>query len=125
MGNTNLIKVRFLRDGQPSGREYTYISKSDVEIGDTVQIREAEEGKDTPKGIVTAINVPESEVESFRDKLKAIVGKVCVTCETCENCIPIGEGDHICGEIIGKVVLVDYTPSDDYMCCGGKNYVER
>lgn len=76
MGNTNLIKVRFLRDGQPSGREYTYISKSAVEVGDTVQIREAEDGKDTPKGIVTAINVPESEVESFKDRLKSIVGKI-------------------------------------------------
>lgn len=72
----NLIKLKFLRDGQPAGREYTYISKSAVEVGDTVQVREAEEGKDAPKGIVTAVNVPESEVESFRDKLKEIVGKV-------------------------------------------------
>lgn len=72
----NLVKLRFLRDGQPSGREYTYISKSEVAVGDTVQVREAEEGKEAPKGIVTAINVPESEVESFRDKLKAIVGKI-------------------------------------------------
>ena len=72
----NLIKLKFLRDGQPSGREYTYISKSAVEVGDTVQVREAEEGKDAPKGIVTAINVPESEVESFKDRLKEIVGKV-------------------------------------------------
>ena len=76
MQSTDLIKLKFLRDGQPSGREYTYISKSDVAVGDTVQVREAEEGKDAPKGIVTAVNVPYSEVESFRDKLKAIVGKV-------------------------------------------------
>ena len=83
MGNTDLIKLKFLRNGQPSGREYTYISKSDVAVGDTVQVREAEEGKDVPKGIVTAVNVPYSEVESFKDKLKAIVGKV-------ENELPDG-----------------------------------
>ena len=72
MENTNLVKLKFLRDGEPSGREYTYISKSEVAIGDTVIVREAEEGKEAPKGIITAVNVPEAEVESFKDKLKAI-----------------------------------------------------
>lgn len=76
MENTNLIKLRFLRDGEPSGREYTYISKSDVAVGDTVIVREADEGKESPKGIITAVNVPETEVESFKDKLKTIVGKL-------------------------------------------------
>lgn len=76
MENTNLVKLKFLRNGEPSGKEYTYISKSEVAIGDTVIVREAEEGKEAPKGIITAVNVPESEVESFKDKLKAIVGKV-------------------------------------------------
>lgn len=71
----NLVKLKFLRNGEPSGREYTYISKSDVAVGDTVIVREAEEGKEAPKGVITAINVPESEVEKFRDKLKEIVGK--------------------------------------------------
>ena len=119
----NLVKLRFLRDGEPSGREYTYISKSEVSVGDTVIVREAEEGKDAPKGIVTAVNVPVEEVESFKDKLKTIVGKVCTTCETCENLIACGEGDHICydnGE--PKLVISDYAPSDDYMWCGGKKY---
>lgn len=76
MENTNLVKLKFLRNGEPSGREYTYISKSEVTVGDTVIVREAEPGKDAPKGIITAVNVPESEVENFKDKLKAIVGKV-------------------------------------------------
>lgn len=72
----NLIKIRFLRDGQPAGKEYTYICKSEVAVGDTVLVRGAEEGeKEAPKGIVTAINVPESAVESFKDRLKAVVGK--------------------------------------------------
>lgn len=121
----NLVKLKFLRNGEPSGREYTYISKSDVAVGDTVIVREAEEGKDAPKGVITAINVPESEVESFRDRLKEIVGKVCVTCETCENCLACGEGDHVCDAGVGKVVIVDYEPSDDYLWCGGRNYKER
>lgn len=72
----NLVKLKFLRNGEPSGREYTYISKSEVAVGDTVIVREAEEGKEAPKGIITALNVPESEVESFKDRLKEIVGKV-------------------------------------------------
>ena len=75
MENTNLVKLQFLRDGEPAGREYTYISKSEVAVGDVVIVREAEEGKEAPKGIITAVNVPETEVESFKDKLKAIVGK--------------------------------------------------
>lgn len=28
----NLVKLRFLRDGEPQGREYTYISKEKVEV---------------------------------------------------------------------------------------------
>lgn len=118
----NLVKLKFLRNGEPSGKEYSYISKEDLSVGDTVIVREAEEGKDAPKGIVTAVNVPESEVESFKDRLKEIVGKVCTSCETCENLIACGEGDHICGAGENKVVIVDYTPSDDYMWCGGKKY---
>lgn len=72
----NLVKLQFLKNGEPSGREYTYISKSDVAVGDTVIVREADEGKETPKGIITDVNVPEEEVEAFKDKLKTIVGKV-------------------------------------------------
>lgn len=121
----NLVKLKFLRNGEPSGREYTYISKSDVAVGDMVIVREAEEGKEAPKGIITAVDVPESEVESFKDKLKEIVGKVCTTCETCENLIACGEGDHICGAGENKVVIVDYAPADDYMWCGGKQYKEK
>ena len=63
---TNLVKLRFLKDGEPSGKEYSYITKKEVAIGDTVIVHEAEEGKEAPKGIITAVNVPESEVESFK-----------------------------------------------------------
>lgn len=66
----NLIKAKFLKDGEPQGRAYTYISNIDVKVGDLVQLNEK------GQGIVIEIDVPESEVESFRDKLKTIIGKV-------------------------------------------------
>lgn len=69
----NLIKARFLKDGEPAGRAYTYISDMSVVVGDMVQLNEK------GKGIVTAINVPEAEAESFKDKLKTIIGKVEIT----------------------------------------------
>lgn len=71
-----LVKLRFLRGGKPKGREYTYISEAKVEVGDIVIVREPDAwGLAAPKGIITMVDVPETEVESFKDKLKAIVGK--------------------------------------------------
>lgn len=72
----NLVKLRFLRDGKPQGREYSYISKEKVEVGDIVVVREPDyQGAEAPKGIITMVDVPESEVEKFKDRLKEIVGK--------------------------------------------------
>lgn len=65
-----LIKARFLRDGEPYGRVYTYETKENVSVGDIVQLNEK------GQGVVIEINVPEKEIESFRDKLKCIIGKV-------------------------------------------------
>jgi hypothetical protein len=70
---TNVIKLCFVRGGQPSGREYTYFTPVDVEVGDLVEM-EAREG--IAKGIITQINVPEKEIAPFRDKAKTIIGKV-------------------------------------------------
>lgn len=48
------------------------------------------------------------------------------TCETCENCIPIGEGDHVCHECETPIMPIsDYNPTDKYLACRGKHYVER
>lgn len=63
-----IIKARFLKDGEPSGREYSYISDIEVQVGDRVVLN------DTSKGIVTAVDVPEEEVAAFADRLKKIVG---------------------------------------------------
>ena len=35
---TNIIKLKFLRDGQPAGREYTYFTPVPVAVGDLVEI---------------------------------------------------------------------------------------
>lgn len=43
-------------------------------------------------------------------------------CENCDNCVPIGEGDHVC--IAGEPVLIldDYEPTEDYLYCDGEAY---
>lgn len=65
-----LIKAKFLRNGELYGREYTYQTNDVVKVGDTVQLNEK------GIGVVTEVDVPELEVESFKDKLKTIIGKV-------------------------------------------------
>ncbi len=75
----DLIKVRFLRFGIPSGREYTYRSEADVKAGDIVELPHPVPQPDgTPynRGVVTQVNVPEEEVEAFKDKVKTIIGVV-------------------------------------------------
>jgi len=70
---TNIIKARFLKDGQPHGKEYSYLTPVEVEVGD---IAEMEARGKMAKGTVTQINVPESEIQAFKDRLKSIIGKV-------------------------------------------------
>lgn len=65
-----LIKVRFLKEDKPAGKEYTYYSPVEVAVGNIVQINSA------AKGIVTDVNVSEAEIEAYRDKVKTIVGLV-------------------------------------------------
>jgi len=120
----NIIKCRFTRDSEPYGREYSYLTKEAVEIGDMVQ---AETQHGLADLVVRGLKVPEAEVENFKDKLKYIIGKkpkVKASCETCLNCIACGEGDHICSIGDGNVVIMDYATADDYMWCGGKMYTE-
>lgn len=68
----NIIKCKFLKDGEPYGKEYSYLTNESVAIGDVVQ---AETQQGVADLVVTALNVPEEEVESFKDKLKYIIGK--------------------------------------------------
>lgn len=65
-----LIKVKFIKDNKPAGREYTYYSNELVKPGDRVQINSS------AVGVVTCNKVDESEIEAFKDKVKTIIGKV-------------------------------------------------
>lgn len=71
---TNVIKLKFLRNGEPAGREYSYFTPEAVEVGDLVDVAILAEGN-TSQGIVTAVNVPYAEIEPFKDRAKTIVGK--------------------------------------------------
>lgn len=65
-----LIKVRFLNNGTPSGKAYTYYSPVNVAVGDTVQINS------TATCVVVEVYVPEWQVEPYKEKIKTIVGLV-------------------------------------------------
>ena len=64
------IKVKFLKNGEPHGREYTYKATFPVRVGQEVLFPGG------GNGVVTEINVPEKEVESFKDRIKEIEGAV-------------------------------------------------
>lgn len=66
----NLVKIRFLKDSQPTGKAYTYSSEVAVKPGDVVQINSA------ATGVVVEVDVPEKEVAAFADKVKSIKGLV-------------------------------------------------
>ena len=60
------IKAKFLKNSEPHGREYTYKSEFPVHVGQEVILPGG------GNGVVTEINVPEEDVESFKDKIKEI-----------------------------------------------------
>lgn len=75
----SLVKVKFLKFGTPSGREYTYRSEIQVAVGDTVELPHAVPtlvNVPYSQGVVTQIDVPESEIEAFKDRVKSIIGLV-------------------------------------------------
>ena len=74
MEKTNVIKLKYLRGGQPSEREYTFFTPEPVEVGDIVDIAVVSPDN-TSQGMVTAVNVPLEEIEAFKDRAKTIIGK--------------------------------------------------
>lgn len=76
---TNIIKVIFLRGGNPQGRAYTYYTPEEVEVNDTVELMSSQ---GVAQGVVVQINVPEVEIEPFKDKAKSIIGKLKIEEET-------------------------------------------
>lgn len=45
-------------------------------------------------------------------------------CNTCDNCVYICEGDFICDEH-QVLVMEDFTPTDEFCCCNGCDWVEQ
>ena len=74
MEKTNVIKLKYLRAGQPSEIEYTFFTPEPVEVGDLVDIAVVSQDN-TSQGVVTATNVPLAEIEAFKDRAKTIIGK--------------------------------------------------
>lgn len=64
------VKVKFIKNGEPHGREYTYKATFPVEVGQEVLLPGG------GNGVVTEINVPEGSVESFKEKIKEIESTV-------------------------------------------------
>ncbi len=118
----NLVKLRFLKGGEPQGKEYTYISKEKVGVGDIVTVQKPDAQRAEVKGIITMIDVPEAEIDSFKDRLKEIAGKFQPKCEDCENLVACGEGDYICPEGDMKTPIMSYEHTEDYLWCKGWKY---
>jgi len=75
----HIVKVRYFSEttGELSTREYTYFSEDRLAVGDVVmapvKLFRGDSPEDKPtKAKVTAINVPESEIAAFKDKVKTI-----------------------------------------------------
>lgn len=68
---SNIVKVKYFSEttGELSSSEYSYRTEEPLEVGDivTVPVRDT-----TGKAKVSVIDVPETEIEAFRDKVKMI-----------------------------------------------------
>lgn len=45
-------------------------------------------------------------------------------CGTCANCVPIGDGDHICIADEPILVMSDYEPTENYNYCNECDWEE-
>jgi hypothetical protein len=86
----NIVKVRYFSETteELSTREYTYYSIDPLKVGDIiiVPVRDS-----TGKAKVSAIDIPEADIDDFRDKVKTIpagsVIKVGLKVNLCDTCI--------------------------------------
>lgn len=62
-----LVKVQFLRNGEPGGRKYTYVARLDLQVGDLVIVPPSHSIAQ-----VVELDVPAEEVAAFADRLKRI-----------------------------------------------------
>lgn len=84
-----IVKVKYYSEttGEASDREYTYYSVDRVKVGDIIMVPVRDT---TGKAKVSAIDVPEAEIASFKDKVKTIPTGSMVT--TPPESAPITEG---------------------------------
>ena len=60
------VKVRFLKNGVQSPREYTYSTNLELAVGVQVHL------PNNAVGVVTVLDVPETEVAGFKYRIKEI-----------------------------------------------------
>jgi hypothetical protein len=65
-----VVKARYMRHGQPQGKEYTFFCEIDAIPGDLVDVPGGAEG--VKVATITEINVPYSEIEPFLAYAKTI-----------------------------------------------------
>lgn len=59
-------------------------------------------------------------------KRKRYKNKTIIICENCMNCMYEGNGDMYCDEHNEfALVYEDFCPTDDYLWCNKKKFVER
>ena len=117
---TNIIKVRFFKGGTLAGKEYSYYTPEQVNVGDIVDIGTK---LGTVRAMVTKVDVSKSAIAAFKTAVKTIIGKSACRCEDCAEFTAIGEGDHICGADPHKMPVSDYIPTEDYFWCKGANFI--
>lgn len=76
-----VIKIKFVDDeGKPRGKEYCYYcTVPTIALGDYVKAPvtpQSENDMPSRKGIVTKINVPEQEIEPFKQYAKTITERI-------------------------------------------------
>jgi hypothetical protein len=81
----NIVKVRYFSEstGQLSPREYSYFANEPLAVGDVVMVPVRSRNADFPtdeivKAQVSTVNVPESEIAAFRDRVKTVLKKTVV-----------------------------------------------
>ena len=99
-----IVKVQYYSEttGEASDREYTYYSENPLKVGDIVLV--PVRGRAT-KAKVSAIDVPEAEIASFKDKVKIIPAGSMVTTPP-EQAAISETGDEVLGHKVAEAAPV-------------------
>lgn len=69
---TNVVKGKYLRNGKPSGKEYTFYVSDDVLVGDVLELNLYRRNSDV---MITKINVDPAEIEPYKNVAKTLTPK--------------------------------------------------